>query len=138
MSEAHRWLKGHCYCGAVQFEVEDAFLYAAYCHCSKCRRRSGSAFNALGGIEADKLRVTVGADQLLRRCESAKGYDTLCSQCYSPLFAVFHGQARLHVQLGSLTDAPSRAPDQHFMVGSKAAWYTITDALPQYAEFPPG
>jgi hypothetical protein len=51
-------LNGRCFCGAVEYTVEDAFLYAAYCHCSRCRQHTGSAFSASGGIEADKLVVS--------------------------------------------------------------------------------
>jgi hypothetical protein len=36
---------------------------------------------------------------------------------------------------GTLVDAPSLAPQTHISVGSKAAWHTITDTLPQRAEF---
>jgi hypothetical protein len=130
-------LKGHCFCGAVQLEVEDAFHYAVYCHCSRCRRRSGSAFNALAGIELDKLHVRAGAESLVRLRESEQGYHAHCAQCYSPLFAVIRTGTFAHVQLGVLDDAPTRRPDHHIQVASKAPWLEITDGLPQYAEFPP-
>jgi hypothetical protein len=35
---------GGCLCGAVRFEVELPFRRANACHCSRCRRHSGSAF----------------------------------------------------------------------------------------------
>jgi hypothetical protein len=35
-----------------------------------------------------------------------------------------------------LVDMPSRVPDHHIYVASKAPWYQITDALPQYDESP--
>lgn len=130
-------LKGHCSCGAIAIEVEDAFRYAAYCHCSRCRRRSGSAFNAFGGIEAHKLHISVGAEWLVRLQESEEGYHAHCRKCCSPLFALIRRQQFAHVQLGVLTDAPTRRPDHHIQVGSKAAWYEIGDGLPQYDEFPP-
>ena len=60
-SEAHM-LAGKCYCGAVQYRVADEFLYAANCHCSNCRRTTGSAFKPFGGIERGKLELTDGAD----------------------------------------------------------------------------
>jgi hypothetical protein len=40
------------------------------------------------------------------------------------------------VTLGALIDAPSIAPQFHIFVGSKAPWYEIDDALPQFDEFP--
>src|SRR3989440_12618866 len=58
-------LSGKCYCGAVEYRVADEFLYAANCHCSNCRRTTGSAFKPFGGIERGKLEVTDGADKLL-------------------------------------------------------------------------
>lgn len=35
-----------CECGAVQYRVADAFLYAMNCHCSRCRAATGSACKA--------------------------------------------------------------------------------------------
>jgi hypothetical protein len=57
-------LVGRCYCGAVSFRVEDAFVYASNCHCSYCRRTTGSAFKPFAGIER-KVEVVDGRDSLL-------------------------------------------------------------------------
>ena len=58
-------LTGGCLCGAVHFTVEDAFRYALNCHCSQCRRTTGSAFKPFAGIERPKFGVEAGADGLL-------------------------------------------------------------------------
>lgn len=58
-----RILIGECYCRAVRFEVADAFCYAMNCHCSNCRRTTGSAFKPFAGIAQDKLRIVRGEDQ---------------------------------------------------------------------------
>ena len=129
-------LRGSCLCEAVRFEVEDAFLYAAYCHCSRCRRRSGSAFTAFGGIAIERLRVTAGMDHLLLTQESDVGFVCFCKHCFSPLYAAVRQRQFVHVQLGALLDAPSRRPDHHIFVGSKAPWHDITDALPQFQALP--
>ena len=60
---SNRPLAGKCLCGTVHYAVADAFLYAANCHCSNCRRTTGSAFKPFAGIERDKVRVTSGADR---------------------------------------------------------------------------
>ncbi|AUX27438.1 aldehyde-activating protein [Sorangium cellulosum] len=130
-------LNGGCYCGAVRFEVDDAFLYAFYCHCSRCRRRTGAACAAIGGIEIDKVRIAEGRDQLLKVDESEDGYRCLCKRCFSPMVDVIREHRFAHVQLGTLSGAPARRPDHHIYVGSKAAWHSITDALPQFEELPP-
>jgi hypothetical protein len=129
-------LAGQCRCGAVHYRVEDAFEYAAYCHCSRCRRRSGAAFTAFGGIPFAKLEILGGDDSLAFTEVSNEGYNAFCKSCFSPLFSTVREHAYAHVQYGTLTDAPSRRPDRHFFVGSKAPWHQITDDLPKYDELP--
>jgi hypothetical protein len=129
-----RVLSGKCECGAVRYRVEDAFLYAANCHCSNCRAATGSAFKAFAGIERDKLELTDGLDSLLVFGEDDLN-NTRCGVCGSLLFSVVRDGAYVHVALGSLVDAPSIRPTEHIFVGSKAPWFEITDDLPQSEEY---
>ncbi len=129
-----RVLEGRCECGTVRYQVVDAFLYAANCHCSQCRAATGSAFKAFAGIERDKFEVTDGRDSLLVFGERDQN-DTRCGACGSLLFSVVRDGAYVHVAMGSLVDAPSIRPTKHIFVGSKAPWFEITDDLPQYEEY---
>lgn len=129
-------LHGQCSCGDIRFTVEDVFEYAFYCHCSRCRLRTGSAFAAIGGIPIDKLSVRTGRDALLLEGECSDGYGARCAHCHSFLFAAVRGRQYMHVSLGALMDAPTRLPNHHVYVGSKAPWYRIMDGLPQYDELP--
>jgi hypothetical protein len=126
-------LAGKCECGAVRYQVADAFLYAANCHCSRCRAATGSAFKSFAGIERDKLQLTEGSDVLLVVGDEQLN-DTRCAMCGSLLFSVVRDGAYVHVAMGSLVDAPSIRPSEHIFVGSKAPWYEITDDLPQFEE----
>jgi len=127
-------LTGKCECGAVRYRVEDAFLYAINCHCSRCRAATGSAFKAFAGIEREKLELTDGADGLLVHGDEVLN-DTRCAACGSLLYSVVREGAYVHIALGSLTDAPSLRPTKHIFVGSKAPWFEITDDLPQFDEY---
>jgi hypothetical protein len=129
-------LNGQCSCGQVRFVVHDEFEYAFYCHCSRCRVRTGSAFAAIAGIPVEKMEVIAGHEHLLLEGECSDGYGARCSRCFSFLFAAVRGRTYVHVALGVLADAPSRVPDHHVYVGSKAPWYQIADGLPQYEELP--
>jgi hypothetical protein len=126
-----RRLKGACECGAVRYRVPDEFLYAANCHCSRCRASTGSAFKPFGGIERSKVEVTDGADRLFIVGDD-DGNHTRCAACGSLLFSVVRDGEYIHVALGSLVDEPSIRPSEHIWVGSKAPWYEITDDLPQH------
>jgi hypothetical protein len=129
-----RVLGGQCECGAVRYRVADAFLYAANCHCSRCRAGTGSAFKPFAGIEREKLEITEGLDTLLIFGEEDSNH-TRCGVCGSLLFSVVREGAYVHVAMGSLSDAPSIRPTEHIFVGSKAPWFEITDNLPQAEEY---
>jgi hypothetical protein len=126
-----RRLAGKCFCGAVQYAVADEFIYAACCHCSNCRRTTGSAFKPFAGIERDKLALVEGEHHLLIFGDD-EGSDVHCKVCGSLLYSVVREGAFVHVAMGTLVDDPSIRPTEHIFVGSKAPWFTITDDLPQY------
>ncbi len=126
-----RALRGSCACGATEYEVEDAFVYAMNCHCSKCRAATGSAYKPMGGIEREKLRVTREDVPMFIWGEPDAG-DFRCGVCGSFLYSIVRAGKWAHVTFGSLLEAPSRQPDHHIFVGSKASWDEIRDELPQY------
>jgi hypothetical protein len=126
-----RILAGECFCRAVSYEVADQFAYALNCHCSNCRRTTGSAFKPFAGIPREKLVVTKGSDKLLIYGDDV-GHDAHCRRCGSLLYSVVREGAFVHVAMGTLVDAPSICPTAHIFVGSKAPWYAITDDLPQH------
>jgi hypothetical protein len=128
-----RTLAGRCFCGTVEYTVPDQFLYAMICHCSNCRRTTGSAFKPFAGIERGKLTITRGEDQLLVY-GTPDANDTHCRRCGSLLYSVVRAGAYVHVTLGTLVDDPGIRPSRHIFVGSKAPWFTITDDLPQFQE----
>ena len=126
-----RKLAGKCLCGAVHYAVADEFVYAAICHCSSCRRATGSAFKPFAGIERDKFTITRGEDGLMIFGDE-NGHDAHCKVCGSLLYSVVRDGAFVHVAMGTLVDDPTIRPTEHIFVGSKAPWFTIGDDLPQY------
>ncbi|WP_027057071.1 GFA family protein [Mesorhizobium loti] len=125
-------LAGKCLCGAVQYAVADEFVYAANCHCSNCRRSTGSAFKPFAGIERAKLSLTNGARDLMIFGDERANHDTHCKLCGSLLYSAVREGVFAHVTMGTLVDAPTIRPTMHIFVGSKAPWYTINDDLPQF------
>jgi len=128
-------LRGSCLCGAVGYAVADAFEYALNCHCSQCRRSTGSAFKPLAGIVRPALEIVRGADAIMTYGGS-EAHDAHCRFCGSLLFSVVRQGAYVHVAMGTLQGEPAIRPSMHIFVGSKAAWYEITDDLPQHAGLP--
>lgn len=132
--QPNKSLTGQCFCRAVTYEVHDEFEYAMNCHCSNCRRTTGSAFKPMGGIRSDKLSLISGADAMMQ-VGDAVSHDAHCQKCGSLLFSLVREGEYVHVALGTLVEEPSIRPTHHIFVGSKAPWFTITDDLPQFDEF---
>ena len=134
-TEQARKLTGKCLCGSVFYQVADAFEYAMNCHCSQCRRSTGSAFKPLAGIGASRLALTTGNDMLMHYGDE-QGYDAHCRICGSLIYSVVRDGRYVHVAMGTLVDEPSIRPTMHIFVGSKAPWFEITDALPRFDGLP--
>ncbi|MDR3418195.1 MAG: GFA family protein [Nevskia sp.] len=125
-------LHGGCLCGAVEYAVADALQYARYCHCSECRRFSGSAFSAFGGVAKADFRLLKGAEHVGLYPKSGDTVLAFCRTCGSSLYADKPRRGMVHLRLGTLRDAPALWPQAHVHVASKAPWYEIGDDLPQY------
>lgn len=127
--------KGRCLCGEVQFSVAGSMGQVRYCHCSQCRRVSGSAFTANAKVRAESWKIESG-QSLIKEFEHKPGiHRAFCSRCGSPVFARLDSD-RLHirVRLGSFEYAEDVDVTGHVWVSSKANWYRIEDTLPCYLE----
>lgn len=126
-------LNGSCLCGEVKYTVADEFQYALICHCSQCRRATGSAFKPFGGIERAKLEVSGGTIKIYG---DVMTHDAHCKICGSLMYSIVQEGTRAHVTYGTLIDPPSLELQAHIYVASKAPWDQILDKLPQYPELP--
>jgi hypothetical protein len=130
---------GTCLCGAVALEVEGGITSIIHCHCSKCRKASGTAYATNGFVKSSGLRITQGED-LIHRYESAPGRRRhFCSRCGSPLFSSNTADpSRLRLRLGILDSEITERPMSHNFVTSKACWEDLDAQLPRYEAYEPG
>ena len=133
-------ITGRCLCGRVRYQIDGTLGPAIYCHCSQCRRASGSAFASNAPVRARHLRFTSGQDAISEYESSPGQFRAFCSGCGSPLYSRLAADPETYrIRLGSLDGDPGRRPLAHFWVGSKAPWHEITDGLEQFeGDAPPG
>ncbi len=129
-------IRGACLCGGVRFEVARAVGPFELCHCSRCRKASGSAFVAGLGVRADDYRLLAGAELIRRfelpRVEWPPPYrSSFCSRCGSPVPDPEADAEWFELPAGLLEDDPGLEPDRHIFVELRAPWFGITDDLPQ-------
>ena len=131
--------KGSCLCGNVRFEYSGNLGPVTLCHCSQCRKTSGTAFATNSQVDKSGFKILEGND-FIKEYESSPGkYRAFCSNCGSPIYSRRDSiPEKLRIRLGTLDTETDEKPSFHIFVSSKAEWDTIFDDLPQYSEFEPG
>jgi hypothetical protein len=128
-------LTGNCLCGTVRFELHGKPGPFAYCHCTMCQRASGSAFGANVPVRARYLKWVSGLESIAEYESSPGKFRAFCRSCGSPVYSRRDAEPdSFRIRLGTLNGDPERRAFGHFWVASKAAWFEIADALPQYPE----
>jgi len=123
-------LSGGCACGAVRYEIADRDVFdAGYCHCNRCRARTGMPAFAFFVAQAAALRWLSG--RLVPAVEEKLGHDVRCAACGGLVcFEMRGGLSSLGLDT---LDEPARvSPTFHQCVAD--AVIAIDDDLPQFFE----
>ena len=132
-------VQGSCLCGGVRFEVTRPFRRANHCHCSRCRKHSGSSGLTQGRVARDGFRLLAGAELIRVFRPDGGAVKAFCSVCGSSLFGNWWPDGdRISVRLGALDGDPKVRPERHSYVDSRAPWDELPDdGLPRYPNAPP-
>ena len=132
-------LTGQCLCGAVRYEVAGEPKRFYHCHCSRCRKATGTGHASNLFIQPGTLKWT-GGEELIRsfKVPEAKRFtNSFCSVCGSRVPRQATGTDVVMVPAGSLdSDAPIK-PQARIFRGSQAAWSCSGDGIPDYPEYAP-
>ncbi len=130
---------GSCLCGQIRFEVDGEIDSIVHCHCSLCRKASGSAYATNGFVDTTAFRITSG-EALLGRFESTPGrYRRFCTGCGSPIFSTNEQDpGRIRIRVGAIDSDIIERPISHNFVTSKAGWEDLDAELPRYEAYEPG
>lgn len=124
-------MTGQCLCGEVGYGIHGRIVAMYQCHCSRCRRASGSSFATNLAVEASGFEILRGADALSAFEQPAGTIRHFCSRCGSPVYSRSDPMGDLvYVRAGTLDGDPRVRPEVHLHVASKAAWDVIADDLP--------
>lgn len=130
---------GSCLCGAVKYAISLPFVTFDYCHCSRCRKASGSAHTSNLIADPTHFKWTSGADFVVRYdLSQAQSFATsFCRRCGSPLPHKTRSGREMIVPAGSLDDDPSIRPAHRIFWDSRAVWWSAEENLPRFTEYPP-
>ena len=131
-------IHGSCLCGTVSFEITPPFQRMVHCHCSRCRKGSGTghATNLIGLPE--QLKWLSGEEGISRYdLPDARSFGKwFCKSCGSPVPRVTRNGKAVVIPAGALDDAHDMKPTDHIFFGSRAPWACGEGGLPAHDEYP--
>lgn len=130
-------MQGACLCGTVRYEVEGPVTWMIHCHCSMCRKHHGALFGTFAATPLMRFRWLAGEDNIERYASSEHAQRGFCKTCGSVTPTLLQSMDLAIFPAGNVTENLEARPQSHLFIGSKPSWHRITDALPQYEEYPP-
>jgi hypothetical protein len=113
---------GSCLCGQVRYSLDGEPFRSGLCHCTDCRKESGSVFTFYAQWPLEAFRYT-------GQIKTSHGR-SFCPECGGRLFDLL--EHAVEIRLGSLDDAPSGlAPQKEGWTIRREHWLAPVPGLPQ-------
>lgn len=128
---------GSCQCGAVRFDIRGSFDSFFLCHCSRCRKDTGSAHAANLFSSSAALSWRSGRDRVTEfRIPGTRHVKSFCALCGAALPSVQMEGQLLVVPAGSLDGDIDIRPTAHICLASRAGWDDSLADAPRFDGLP--
>ncbi len=131
-------LSGSCLCGTLRYTVSGPWLRFMMCHCTRCRKVTGSAHATNLFAHSENFRWTAGETEAGRyelptAVRFAGGF---CRNCGSRMPNISRDGKSVTIPAGSLDEDPGILPQARIYWGSRAPWTCLDEDLPRFEEGP--
>ncbi len=127
---------GSCLCGKVKFIVNKDLPTIYYCHCSLCRKQSGTGENSAALVK-DTLFEWVSSIDSIATFKKESGFTScFCKNCGSPVPNPVGNTSFIWIPLGLLNDTPVFQKNLSFCLNSKISWVPVIAVDQEYLELP--
>jgi hypothetical protein len=132
-------LKGSCLCGAVKYVVTGEAKRFYHCHCSRCRKATGTGHASNLFVQPGTLEW-LGGEELVRTYkvpEAQRFANAFCTTCGSRLPREAKAMGFVVIPAGSLDVEPPIGPQARIFTGSRAQWSCPDGEMTAYEDYPP-
>lgn len=127
---------GKCLCGRVEFSINGKLPDFYQCHCSLCRKLSGSASDTATFLDLAQFNWIRGKENInVFRLPSGYRSD-FCKTCGSTVPHLMENKKQYWIPAGLLEGVTESVVAAHLFVASKAAWDHIGDGGKLYENMP--
>lgn len=129
--------KGECLCGACRYVVKGQEPKAMYlCHCSRCRKETGTVHGANVFFTDAQLIWEKGEDNITHfKLPKTRKERKFCKTCGSPLPRQ-DADNNVILPAGTLDDSNPLEPTAHIFCESRASWEDKLVDLKRFDELP--
>lgn len=126
---------GACNCGAISFKINAELADVIVCHCSICRRATGSNGIAVLLVDNEEFEWTGGEDLIAFWKKPDTDWKMcFCRTCGSPVPGV-NDESRTFVPAGLISDGDENLTiAHHIWVDSRAKWDELGDSGRRHPE----
>lgn len=135
-----RKVGGRCLCGAIRFEIDGPSeeLEVEFCHCSRCRKATGSTFLPSIHVPRDRFHFVSGQDEVrlfqLPIVVTPPPYThAFCGICGSPMPFFHVASETIAVPVGALGDGFDPQILRHIYSEYKVPWYRRIESAPNFS-----
>ncbi len=124
-------LRGGCQCGSIQYDISGLPFDADYCHCSICRKSSGSIVMSWMDFKVEQINWL--SEKPIEYKSSKNARRGFCQKCGSTLsFRDTHYPDYYSLSIASLNDPNQVKPNYHIYTDDQIEWLTIKDECKRY------
>ena len=130
-------LTGSCLCGAMKYEITGEPQRFVHCHCSRCRKATGTGHASNLFLEPASLKWLAGEDQFrsYKVPEAKRFTNAFCATCGSRMPRRLKDTDAVIIPAGSLDDDAPLKPAARIFYDSRASWSCDAGGLPVHPEY---
>jgi hypothetical protein len=124
-------------CGGVRYTVSGEAQRFYHCHCSRCRKVSGTGHAS--NLFVQGTLTWHSGEELIRTFklpEAARFANSFCEVCGSRMPRFIEKVGMVFIPAGSLEDEPDLRPQARIFLDSRTQWSCDEAVLPGFEQYP--
>ncbi len=129
---------GSCLCGTVSFKSTGEAAMTAHCHCTDCRKSSGTGHASHIAIPKEQISIKGNVKGYSKPADSGNIVTRyFCPECVSPIYSTNSGLEALIFPRASILDNPDSFEAKVVVYRDSAvSWDKIDNNLPSFPGMP--
>jgi len=132
-------MKASCLCGKVQIKIGELTGPYELCHCNRCKKHTGSAFNPVVDTSVEGYKILSGKENIVSFTapiiETKPGYQVwFCDTCGSPLPDPEPSNCVVEIPAGIIDSDIVNTPDKSVFVEQSYSWLRFLSKIQSFTK----